>query len=306
MQLVLKSTGADTCLDAWIKGFKDIDSSLLLEIDLTDRKFVAKGFPDTKDVVKYAELTFAEAGYELAELNNNEGESALTKAGQLIQKYRHEFTADNRIKVGVYHIIGKFIDVLGLYSGAEHSITISFDSSRNVKYVQDPNTREQWQAERLTLTSKTLTMNVNCSQLSEFFYFLPDNTYCNVVCNLDTPVTFTTSTATLANLHKISSLFNIDKQVDTIRFYIKQVAGGIALYAYDNRNHSYDYQVGYIADPEAAVSMETEVVVGRDNFIKATRALTGEINLTLSQVNKSRMLVTSGSTKIIVASMEGE
>lgn len=303
MQLTLKNTGGSTRLDSWLKGFKDIDPSLLLEIDLTEKKFIAKGFPETHFIVKYSELTFAEAGYEIQELLNNENESCLTKAGKLIQKYAHEFTGDNRIKVGIYNIVGKLIDVLGLYTGAEYTLSVTFDACRNVKYVKEQTTMDQWQAERLTITSKSLTMNVTCSQLTEFFFFLKDGIWNNVVCNLDTPAVFATDPDTIANLHRIASLFGTDKQSDTIKFYTKNKDGKPALYAFDAKDRTYDYLVGFLADPEAQCT-NAEVLVSRENFTKATRSLSGNISLTLSQVNGTRLLITSGDTRIIVASMQ--
>lgn len=304
MQLILKNTGSNNRLDNWLKGFKDVDPSLLLEIDLTEKKFVAKGFPETRVIVKCTELSFEEAGYELSELLNNEGESLLTKTKKLSSKVATEFTGDNRIKVGIYNIVGKLIEVINLYAGAEHTLTVSFDTCKNVKYVKASTTIEQWQAERMTFKSMSLIMNVNCSQLSEFFYFLRDDIFNNVVCNLDTPAEFVTTTETIANLHKISNLFTSDKQTDTIKFYTKMKDDHIALYALDNRENHYDYLVGFLKDPNAPITSGAEVTVGRENFIKATRGLTGEIGLTVSQVSGSRLLVTAGTTKIIVASMQ--
>ena len=57
MELKLKSIGSTNGFVTWLKGFKDINGSLLVEIDLESKEFIAKSFPQDKSVVKYAKIS---------------------------------------------------------------------------------------------------------------------------------------------------------------------------------------------------------------------------------------------------------
>ena len=72
MQLVFKNTGSNTKFVNWLKGFKDIVNVLLIEVDIPEQKFVAKSFPESRSIVKYDELSFADAGYEIEALTDSQ------------------------------------------------------------------------------------------------------------------------------------------------------------------------------------------------------------------------------------------
>ena len=75
MELKFKQINNSTAnFVAWLKGFKDIQPNLLLEVDLVEKAFVAKCFPPEKSIVKYSRITFEDAGYELMFINDNDGD----------------------------------------------------------------------------------------------------------------------------------------------------------------------------------------------------------------------------------------
>lgn len=302
MQLVLKNTGNITKFITWLKGFKDINPTLLMEIDLTDQKFVAKGFPDSRSIVKYSEISFENAGYEIEQLLDNDGNSLLTAKGALTAKYKTEFTKDNRIKAGIFGILVKVIDVMNMYAEVEHTMSFSFDTSENVKYVQAPNTMQQWQSEKWTLTSKTLSMTINCSQLSEFFRFLTDDLMLNTLCAMVEPMDFNVTPETISNLTRISQLFASDKTRNAIKFYPKKDGETYALYAFDETDKSYDYLLGYTTSN--TVTEDASIAILRENFINATKALSDNMTISFSNSDSSRVIVTSGTSKIVIASYQ--
>ena len=65
MEIQFQSTGENSGFENWLKGFKEISDSLLIEIDTASQQFVAKVFSNGRDVVKYGKLDFAEAGLEV-------------------------------------------------------------------------------------------------------------------------------------------------------------------------------------------------------------------------------------------------
>lgn len=306
MQLTFKNTGSTIAFINWLKGFKDINTTILFEVDLTDKKFVAKCFPDERNIVKYSEIDFETAGYEISELLNTEGESLLTKTGKLTAKYANEFTGDSRIKIGIYEILNKLVEVANTYVDVEHTLTIHFDISKNVKYVQAPTAMEQWQSEEVVFTSKSLSMTVRCSQLTEFFRFLSDNVMLNNICNLKDSVNFSVTPETMSNLARISLLFNNDKQRTNVKLYAKKEDNTYALYAYDESSKSYDYLLGYMVGEDVnEVSWDDIVIfILRENLINATKAFNDTMTFGLSSTDKARIVVTSGKSKVVIASYQ--
>lgn len=305
MQLVLKNTGSNTKFVNWLKGFKDIVNILLIEVDIPQQKFIAKSFPESRSIVKYDELSFADAGYEIESLSDNEGKSLLTAKKTLVAAYKDKMTGDDRIKVGLYNILNKFIDVETMYaSGVEHTMTIHFDVSNNVKYARADEACTQWQSEKVILQSKSLAMTVKCSTLTEFFVFLKDDTFVNNVAVLEDPVSFTVTPEAIVNLNRISLLFASDKTRSTIKLYTKQDSDGKwGLYAFDATNKSYDYLMCYL---EGGVScIETEAFVLREFFITAAKSIDTEMQISMSTVaGSARIIISTADSKTVVSTQQ--
>jgi len=290
MELKLKSIGSTNGFVTWLKGFKDINSSLLVEIDLNSNEFIAKSFPQDKSVVKYAKISFDDAGYEFSHIQNN---------GVNIAWEGQTITADCRIKLGIYNVLGKFIDVVSMFDGSEHDMVVNFDICNNVLYWGAKKAEKEYQAETTIFHSKALTMTVKNSQISEFFQKCDDDTFLNRVCNIGSPSTYEVNTAVLGNLSKIASVFSSDKSRDLIKFYSKEVDGVLGLYAYDESNGSFDYLLGYYKAGEQGA---TSTTFFKENFLNATKAITAEtLQITLDTAGASRILVDANDSKIVIA-----
>lgn len=302
MQLILKNTGVTIPFITWLKGFKDISSTILIEVDLVENKFISKCFPESRAIVKYSEISFESAGYEVKDILDNDGNSILTNKNTLKAEYKKEFTGDNRIKVGIYNILNKVIDVALMYSdNIEHTLSVDFDLSTNVKYVGADKGVKQYQAEKLIFDSKTLTYNINCSVLSEFFRFLTDDVFANI-SKLGGEISINVTPETISNLNRISQLFMSDKTRAAIKFYTKKTedTGTWALYAYDETDKSYNYLLGYYADDQHV--SDTSIVILRENFINATKAINTDMQIVISATALSRIVITTPDAQIIVAS----
>lgn len=302
MQLILKNTGPTASFVSWLKGFKDIHNTILIEVDLTEKKFIAKCFTESRNIVKYSDITFENAGYEMDSLSDNDGNSLLTIGNELEASYTNIFTGDNRIKIGLYDILSNIIDVALMYVDVEHTITLNFDLANNVKYVGGDKAMKQYQSEKLIFGSKTLTMTINCTVLTEFFRFLDDNTFMNV-CKLGNEMSCNVTPETISNLNRISQLFKSEKTRSAIKFYTQQESGSWALYALDELDSRYNYLLGYYADGQK-ISESAEIVL-RENFITATKAINTDMQIIMS-ANKSakRILITTENCKIVVAAQQ--
>ena len=290
MELKLKSIGSTNGFVTLLKGFKDIIGSLLVEIDLESKEFIAKSFPQDKSVVKYAKLSFEDAGYEYSYVHNN---------GEDFDWAQREATNDGRVKLGIYNVLGKFVDVVSMFDGSEHDMVVNFDICNNVLYWGAKKAEKEYQAETTVFHSKALTMTVKNSQISEFFQKCDDETFLTRVCNIGSPSTYEVNTAVLGNLSKIASVFAADKSRDLIKFYSKEVDGVLGLYAYDETNCSFDYLLGYYTNGEAGA---TSTTIFKENFLNATKGLTAEtLEITLDTAGASRILVDAGEAKVVIA-----
>lgn len=293
MKIQFKSTGSTAGLATWLKGFKDIYPSLLVEVDLESNEFIAKSFPMDKSIVKYSKLSFEDAGYELtAIMDNNDC---------LFNWQNHDLETDGRIKIGIYEILSKVIDVVNTFSETEHEFIIDFDICNNVMYMNSRSNTpiKEYQCQKLILKSMSLTMTIGCSQLSDFFQKCDDNTFLNVVCNIGSPSSYEVSIDALNNLAKISSLLTDPKNKDIIKFYSKEENGQRALYALDENSGKYDYLLGYYTNGENG---DTATSIWREKFLNATKGITDEnLIITLDTAGASRILIDSGNSKIVIA-----
>lgn len=293
MQLKLKCAEKSANFVKWLDGFKDMDKdpSLLIEIDVDTKKFVAKSFPTDRFVIKYAEISFAEAGLECVGVYDNDGNA--------FDWNTREETASGRIMVGVYKILKKFISVASMFSSVEHEMTVSFDICNSVTYMTAQNIVKEYQGTDVTFKSLTLTMNVHCSVLSDFFLNCDDDTFHNKVCNIASPAVYEVSSDAIANLGKIASVFSSDEDRDCIKFYTKAVDGKMALYAYDLTNSAYDYLLGYhIEGSDDTCSIN----VLRKLFSNPLKTLSDEkLRFVLDTAGASRIMIDADKTKVIVS-----
>ena len=303
MQLILKNIGPTTGLVSWLKGFKDINNTILVEVDLLEKKFITKCFTESRNIIKYSELSFENAGYVLDALTDNDNNSLLTKNKELSASYKNTFTGDDRIKIGLYDILTNIIDVAIMYAdNVEHTITITFDAANNVKYVGSDKAMQQYQSEKMIFSSKTLTMTINCTVLTEFFRFLDDTKF-NNVCKLGNEMSCVVTPETVSNLSRISQLFKSEKSRSAIKFYTLYEDGAWTLYALDENDGRYNYLLGYYADGQTVA--EASEIVLRENFITATKALNTEMQIVMSADKMvKRILILTPNCKIVVAAQQ--
>ena len=293
MELKLKSIGSTSGFESWLKGFKDINSSLLVEVDLDTNEFIAKSFPMDRSVVKYSKISFENAGYELSYVHDEKGND--------FTGWKDVKTGSNgRILLGIYNVLGKFIEVVSMFDGSEHDVIINFDICNDVLYMGAKVSEKEFQAQTTVFRSKALTMSVKNSQISEFFQKCDDETFLTRVCNIGSPSTYEVNAAVLGNLSKIASVFSSnDKSRDIIKFYSKEVDGVLGLYAFDESNASFDYLLGYYTTGELGA---TSTNIFKENFLNATKGLAVEtLNITMDTAGASRILVDAGEAKVVIA-----
>lgn len=291
MELKFKTTGSTSAFVKWLKGFKDINSSLLIEVDLESERFVAKSFPTDKSIVKYSSISFADTGYEFFGVYDS-------TSSKVDWNEIKDSSADARIKIGIFDILGKVIDVVNMFAETDHTLSIDFELANNITFKGSKTAERVYQGTVLHFASLSLAMNIKSAQLSDNFIKLDDNTFLTRVCNIGSPSIYEVSADALTNLYKISSILSSDNN-DRIKFYSKVVDGQRALYAYDESHGNYDYLLGYFVDGEDG---NTATIAHKATFVNATKGLTAEtLKFTLDTAGASRILIDSVDSKVIIA-----
>ena len=299
MKIKFKSTGEPNKLISWLNGFKEIEPSLLIEVDIKDSCFVAKSFPQDHTIIKYSKISFTQAGYSLDAIIDNNDED-ITKTWN--QKY------GQRIKVGLWGILSGFVDVVSEVEKVDHFMEITFYYKELVDGIE-------YHSTDIFMKSKTKKLHVETANISDFFVELPDSKFM-AICNLANPMHFRISEASIKELNSVSNIkgiSSIDANKDSITFYTKmeQDENGqtlpdsqYAIYAKDGNQSksSYNILLGYVVDEDSASCVESEVTVSKKNFIKATKGISGEdVTITLDSTPDVKMILSYGFSTIIIA-----
>ena len=263
MQLKFKRRENDTAgFVTWLKQFKDIDTSncLLMEIDTASKMFVSKVFTADKFLVKFSQISFEDAGYDLVEILDN-------------NKKKVE-NLGSRVRCGVFMILSKFVDVAAAFVGTDHEMVVAFDENTE-------NGASQFDAQNVMFTSKSLKIRVKMGNVSEF-KVISDDVFFNKIYTMATPISVNATKEVLKNIISISGLLSTDSQ-DEMTFYTKKDGSVLKMYVRNGGSSldgGYDYFIG-----DAEGEAETEKTVYRNKFIMVTKSVSGDIVLKIGGSN---------------------
>ena len=295
MEIQFQSTGENSGFENWLKGFKEISDSLLIEIDTASQQFVAKVFSNGRDVVKYGKLDFSDAGLEVTGVKDKSQKKISLE----------EWNAQNegkRIFFPILKTLKKFIEVVSLFKGSENY-------KLNVKFTESD---DRLLVSKAEFKSLALTMNVGSSELTEFADIitkLTDDNFRNKVSAIPNPMTFTVIPDALKTLFVASNIYSNDPKKDILSFQTKKVGDAWALYAVDHSNGIYNYNLGFM-NQECENPVETALPIVRENLITAAKNDAESLVITLEGIEGAegnKVRIDSGSTFItIIASVVTE
>ena len=295
MEIQFQSTGENSGFENWLKGFKEISDSLLIEIDTASQQFVAKVFSNGRDVVKYGKLDFSDAGLEVTGVKDKSQKKISLE----------EWNAQNegkRIFFPILKTLKKFIEVVSLFKGSENY-------KLNVKFTESD---DRLLVSKAEFKSLALTMNVGSSELTEFADIitkLTDDNFRNKVSAIPNPMTFTVIPDALKTLFVASNIYSNDPKKDILSFQTKKVGDAWALYAVDHSNGVYNYNLGFM-NQECENPVETALPIVRENLITAAKNDAESLVITLEGIEGAegkKVRIDSGSTFItIIASVVTE
>ena len=191
----------------YLKNFAEISASLLLEIDPTEKAFIAKSFTTDKASVRYSSISFEDCK---AVVVSDEG------AGKV---------EPGRIRVGILHYLPKFISMLKMAAPkidpkaeAKEGEVPGFNIKIDYDYMMSKVGTKDLTATQIVVESSDLKMNMNGFRTNEFRYLADDKF--NSIFKAEDPIHFDMSAAMISQIVKTSDIIKIDPNKDALDFYV--------------------------------------------------------------------------------------
>ena len=169
---------------AWLKKFSSIDTALLLEIDETESRFLAKTYNEERSVVKLSSIKFDVAGFIVKPSKD-----------------------PKRIKVGIYNIT-RLMKIMEQFSDLEFSFTVNWDEIKDGENVE-------YTGINLILKNKHLKITVECTSLNIFKY-ISDELFETRISALDEVLA--KFSLTKANIEQTNQLCSLDSEDKFMQF----------------------------------------------------------------------------------------
>ena len=180
---------------AWLKKFSSIDTALLLEIDETQSRFLAKTYNEERSVVKLSTIKFDAAGFTVKPSKD-----------------------PKRVKVGIYNI-ARLMKIMDQFNDEEFSFVVN--------YNEIAGETTEWAGLSLLLRNKNLKMTVECTSLNIFKY-ISDDKFKTVIANIESPIaTFELSAANIETIKAYQYLTGDKKEQFLERVGILEYKGNL-------------------------------------------------------------------------------
>lgn len=267
MTLDLKLSGSVEPFVNYLKGFARIRTSLLLEIDVKQRMFVAKTFSENRSSIKFSAISFDACNINVVSNDDEE-------------------LGDKRIKLAILTQLPRFISMVSRF-GEDSNDKDKCDFNIVVEYVCMPTAgiEEDFVAQSVLFKSEKFDMEFSGFRVSEFRY-MSDEKFYKFIFNVEDPIKFEMSASDVASIIKTSEITKTDDKKDTLVFYVKdkdvKVKNGLAgggkpsIGAFNQK----------IAQLEEAPNYDIEVVTYRKMFLDMMSKCDDDYNVVIGRRQK--------------------
>lgn len=200
MELKLQMGGGNADgLITYLENYAKIRQSLLLEIDVENKCFVAKGFVEDRSAIRYSSLNFEDANIQIVSTPEN---------------------INSRIQVGILNNLDKLIKIVkrfGTYLNEGEStvnIIVKFDYAFNDK--KD----EVLAATSISFKTNQLSMKFDCFKVSEFCS-LADSEFFDKIFHVTNETRFPLTEETIKNIVSTSDIVSLKSKEDVVIFGIE-------------------------------------------------------------------------------------
>lgn len=203
MQLKLTLNGSVKPFINYLENFEKIRSSLLIEIDTTEKAFVAKTYTEDRSSVRFSAISFEDCNMSIV---SNDGENEL---------------GTNRIKAGIFMQLAKLIKIVKTFgTNVDDNGNSVFEINFDYDKLYNPKGTVDFVATTISFVTEKLKMKMDGFRMSEFNY-LSDEVFNNKVFNVQDPVKFTLTPSVLSAIINTSDIVKIDPRKDALTFYVE-------------------------------------------------------------------------------------
>lgn len=235
--------GNTRALIDWLSQFIAIDNSLVIEIDPTNQKILAKSATTDMSFASYSSMSFEDA--------------SLTFIGS-----QFELESNSRFKLGILLSLDKFMNILSPFAkNIKSTDEISGDKNltKLTLNVLSPENKEingdciYYDVANLTLKNSNLKMGFTFAE-SQHFVFISDTLFFDTIYKLEDPLLCDVANDALKESIDIDNIYNSDAKKDRIEFSFENddVTGHTKIVTSDAQHNyqmglaSYEYKVNQL------------------------------------------------------------
>lgn len=196
----LKFTATNTkAIIDWLNQFVAIDSSLVIEMDIFNKLFVAKSSTTDRSFACYSTLPFEDATIEF----------------DMSSDFDFLNSDNKRLKLGILLSLDKFINILGPFSKSNVQLTVDVVP----KQIKEPadNDMTYYSVGRLTLKNDELQMVYNFAE-DQHFIFITDKFFFNSMYKLADPIQVEIPNSSIKESLSINDIYNNNAKKDRVEF----------------------------------------------------------------------------------------
>lgn len=283
----------------WLSQFAAIDSSLVIEVDIFNEKFIAKSTTADVTFACYSELSFSDAHFKFGSANNLE-----------IQN-------NQRVKLGILLSLDKFINILSPFNKSLVDITIEIQP--NSEKLDNPSNIIYMSASRLTLKNTELQMTSSFAE-EHHFTFVSDSAFFNILYKLSDPITVDIPTASMKESVSVSNIYNKNVKKDRVDFTFDCSIGDTVVEKISTSDAAGNYKMDIVDLTENPIQLKTNgdvpikpttfKVLKRyvDIFLSATQATSSKWSFpyNVNEPRQNRILIESDNSYFCLGGLSVE
>lgn len=293
MKLQLNLNGTPDAFIGYLKSYSRIRESLLLEIDVENRLFVAKTFTEDKAAIKFSSLSFDDANISVV---SDDGEAERN---------------GNRVKLGILIQLKRLIQIVERFGSDVNNGVCDFNIDVVYDKLIDKNNVD-FVGTEISFKSNKLKMKMDGFRISEFHY-LSDEIFNNEIFKVDDFCYGELTSDVITDIIKTSDIIAIDSRKDALVFYVENKT----LYVQDSVlvKGTQPYFTLKLAELDNEPNYPIRITVSREKFIKMLDKTNENLKVILGhRMGKNgeyivdRILFSSldSPSRVVVAALQGQ
>lgn len=292
-RLVLKAPNGLSKLAEWlnyynlVNGSKGNPNSLLLEFDVEGKRLLSKFNTDTKDYVRYSEISFEDVGVELLEVSS---------AGET--QYNNE-----RILAGFLYTLDKLISISKILNSTEVKLSIYFIESMYHTGMME--------CVKVKFETSSFMMNLATSKVAQHFNYLTDEFCKDKLFVIPNPIEFEVTPTFLSEFYKVAKIYS-DKQEKTkmsVSLYSKN--GTVYISDFDgnvvgkrSNGFLYSIKMSELTEDYYNTNSDFDLYINFSRINALSELFPNGCKMELSPTNNKFVMFTDETSKVLIGCLD--